>query len=308
MIKRSDKTFTVIVTALFMKNATCNKKINRANQRSDTNTRYFYHTLLIAYKNRSHHSYNKGKIMTAHPTSKTKVWDLPTRLFHWSLVLCVACAWLSGEFGGFDLPIPGFGPFGVDNMTMHAVFGTAVLALVFFRILWGLWGSDSARFATFIKGPKHVLAYAKKAKTDSSYHYGHNPMGALMVVGLLSILVFQVISGYFGTDDVFFNGPLSDLVSSETSQMITGLHEAGSGLIAIMVALHVAAVVIYKVIKKQDLIKAMITGYMPGRPSFTIKLRHPLFALITFALAVAAALVLFYWPELFGAAPSASDW
>lgn len=181
------------------------------------------------------------------------VWDLPTRAFHWCLVLLVAVAVASAEF---------------DRMAIHMLAGEAILALLLFRLAWGLVGSQTARFRSFVKGPRAVLAYAAalrggaKAKPDA-VELGHNPMGALMVVALLLALLVQASTGLFTSDDVVTDGPLVPLVSSATVALFSTVHRMLANGIFLLVGMHVVAVLVYLVIKKENLIRPMVTGRKP---------------------------------------------
>lgn len=175
-----------------------------------------------------------------------KVWDLPTRLFHWVLVVLVAGAWYTGENGPIE---------------WHARFGQAILALVVYRIIWGIIGSSTAQFWNFIRGPKAVLAYAKGLLTGKgSEPVGHNPLGACMIIALLVILATQASFGLMSNDDIFFEGPLFNLVGKEMSDTLTGLHVLLFNIILAAVCIHIVAALLYLLLKRENLIGAMITG------------------------------------------------
>ncbi|HEY8614642.1 cytochrome b/b6 domain-containing protein [Phenylobacterium sp.] len=188
--------------------------------------------------------------MAAEPelTVRARLWDAPVRLVHWSLVLLIGFSWWSAE---------------TERLQWHRWSGYAILGLVMFRLMWGLWGSANARFASFVKGPGATLAYLRslpgRAPADTP---GHNPLGAWSVVAILLLLVFQVATGLFAVDiDAFEAGPLSDRVSFETGRAISELHEASFTVLQILVAVHVAAVGFYLAWKRSNLIGPMITGY-----------------------------------------------
>jgi len=174
-----------------------------------------------------------------------RVWDLPIRLFHWLLVLGIFGAWLSLELG---------------NIKWHMNIGVAVGGLILFRLLWGLWGSETARFTQFIRGPKSVWRYI--TGQEKSMRLGHNPMGALSVIALLGLVGLQVGTGLFANDDVFSSGPFRSWVSGSTSDWLTDIHELNFNLLLVFIGLHLAAVFVHVVIKKHDLLRAMITGVM----------------------------------------------
>ncbi len=178
---------------------------------------------------------------------KIKIWDLPTRLFHWLLVLCIAFLVFSGKTGNlFD---------------WHQTAGIIVLALVLYRLVWGFVGSSTARFSDFFYSPSKVIAYAKTLfKRDSDRHVGHNPVGGLMVFAMLAVLLFQGVTGLFSTDEILVEGPLYELVDSDTADWLTGLHHSSSEILIPLVVLHILAIIFYRVYKKQNLVKPMITG------------------------------------------------
>lgn len=182
--------------------------------------------------------------------SQVKLWDVGTRLFHWSLVICVCSAWFLGKFGP-------------NIMTLHFYFGYAVIALLVFRIVWGLFGPAPARFSHFLFGPAATLRYAKTLKNPTpSYWPGHNPIGALSVFAMLAALIVQVSTGLFADPDDYINvGPLADMVSSEANRSATKLHHQMALLIAVFVVLHVAAIAFYKRFKGENLVTPMLTGW-----------------------------------------------
>jgi cytochrome b len=171
------------------------------------------------------------------------VWDLPTRIFHWLLVIAVSGAFLSGLQGG-------------NLMVWHGRLGMLILGLLVFRLAWGLLGSTYARFAQFIRGPRSVLDYLR-----GRWHgVGHSPLAALSVIALLALLLFQTVSGLMSNDDIAFRGPLYDLVTKSTSNWLTGLHRQNIWLIGALIGLHVVAVLFYTLVRKDNLIGPMIHG------------------------------------------------
>ncbi len=175
------------------------------------------------------------------------VWDLPTRLFHWCLVLLVGASWLTGEMG---------------EMEWHMRSGIAILALLLFRLLWGFFGSTTARFSDFLKPPAAALGYARDLAAGQATRYlGHNPLGGWMVVVLLLLLLFQAGTGLFANDDIFTEGPLYHLVTKSTSDWLTVIHKTLFDALLACVALHVAAAVFYLLAKKENLFLPMIHGW-----------------------------------------------
>ncbi len=172
-----------------------------------------------------------------------RVWDLPLRIFHWLLAAAVAAAVVSGQIGG-------------NLMTWHGRIGILIAGLIGFRLAWGLVGSTHSRFASFVRGPGAILAYLR----GDWRGLGHNPLGALSVLGLIGVVGLQTAGGLFGNDDIAFQGPLYNLVSKETSDWITGLHRKGFWLVGLLVALHLAAIAFYTRVKKESLVAPMLTG------------------------------------------------
>ncbi len=187
------------------------------------------------------------------PRTFRKVWDWPVRLFHWSLV-----ASLAGAYGANKL--------GASYFALHLFFGYATIALVVFRIVWGFVGTRHARFANFVEGPRGVLRYMSALGRGRETRYpGHNPLGALMVLALLSLLGAQAALGLFGDDEIFNAGPLAALVSKEQSLFFTSLHRKLFYVILAAAALHVGAVVAHVAFKKEPLVHAMVHGAKPGK-------------------------------------------
>ncbi|ALG70415.1 cytochrome B [Azospirillum thiophilum] len=209
---------------------------------------------------------------------EVRVWDLPTRLFHWTLVVTVAVAILSAELG---------------VLSLHMLAGETVLVLVLFRLVWGVVGSQTARFVQFVKGPRAVLDYLRKARVggEAAFSLGHNPLGGLMVVVLLLVLLVQATSGLFASDDVVNDGPLVPLASGATVAALSSLHRLLANGIFVLVGLHVLAVVFYLLVKKDNLIRPMVTGRktLPRRVAAGNHWVEPRRAPLALALAVLAA-------------------
>ncbi len=179
---------------------------------------------------------------------RTKLWDLPVRLTHWSFVALLPALWGSAEFGKIDL---------------HKTLGLVMAGLVVFRVLWGLIGSQTARFTQFVKGPSKVIAYMHGLRSgkESEPVVGHNPMGAVSVVLLLGLLAAQVAIGLFTQDvDGVESGPLNYMVSYETADALREWHELVFNVILAFVVLHLAAILFYAIKKKDRLVPPMITG------------------------------------------------
>ncbi|MDH5263713.1 MAG: cytochrome b/b6 domain-containing protein [Betaproteobacteria bacterium] len=183
-----------------------------------------------------------------------RVWDLPTRLFHWTLVLLVAASVATGQFDSL------LGPATLD---WHKRSGLALLALLLFRFAWGFAGGTHARFASFLRGPRAVIGYARGlfAAGAAAEPAGHNPLGGWSVAAMLLAIAVQASTGLFLVqEDYGFEGPLSRHVSRAVSDRLGAIHEANFYVIATLVALHLAAVAFYAVVKRQDLVGAMFSG------------------------------------------------
>jgi cytochrome b len=175
---------------------------------------------------------------------RVKVWDVPTRLFHWLLVLLTIGVFITGFLGG-------------GLIELHGQLGLAIVGLLVFRLVWGAIGSTYARFNQFVPGPARVLAYLR-----GQWHgLGHNPLGAFSVLGMLALMLFQVVSGLVADDDISFTGPLRVLVSQSTADWFTGMHKLNVWLIIGLVSLHTLSVIFYAVFKKNNLLFPMFTGY-----------------------------------------------
>lgn len=184
--------------------------------------------------------------MTTPATTRIRVWDLPTRVFHWALLLAVVGAVASAKMG---------------HMAWHPRFGYAVFALLAFRLLWGIVGGRWSRFASFVRGPGTLWRYLRgTASANERLDVGHNPLGALSVLALLAVLAAQVGTGLVSDDEIAFTGPLNVLVSTDTALSATSWHRGwGQWLLLGLVGLHVAAIVAYA-LRGRRLLPAMWHG------------------------------------------------
>ena len=182
-------------------------------------------------------------------TVKTRIWDLPTRLFHIVLALCVFGLVITGDNG--DLA-----------MAVHFYLGYTVLTLVFYRIVWGFVGGHWSRFTTFIPSPSSLLAYVRNfSNPDANPSVGHNPLGGISVFVFLVVLLLQGLSGLMSDDDVSISGPWTALVPNAWVEFATEYHtEIGFPLILVLVGVHIAAVLYHLHAKKQNLIRPMFDG------------------------------------------------
>lgn len=180
-------------------------------------------------------------------TYTTRVWDLPTRIFHWALFGLIIAMVATGLLGG-------------NAMVWHFRCGYAVLSLLLFRLVWGLIGGHWSRFVSFIYSPGAVLQYLR-GQGRPEHSVGHNPLGAGSVFALLFFLFAQVGTGLFSDDAIAASGPLSKFVSNATVSMLTGYHKnIGKYVLLVLVLLHIAAILFYLLKKKENLIGPMLHG------------------------------------------------
>ena len=176
-----------------------------------------------------------------------RVWDLPTRLFHWALAACVIGLVVTANVGG-------------NLMEWHGRLGYAVLSLLLFRIVWGFVGGHWSRFGSFLYGPAAVIAYLR-GKARPEHKVGHNPLGMLSVFALIAVLLLQVSTGLFSDDEIAFTGPLVGLVSGDTVSQATSYHKSvGKLMLIALVVVHVLAILYYKWVKKDNLVRPMVLG------------------------------------------------
>jgi cytochrome b len=202
----------------------------------------------------------------------TRVWDAPTRLFHWAIVVLLGTSWLTESRGWMEL---------------HFLAGYSVIALLLFRLAWGLVGSETARFSHFLKSPLAALRHlARLHRREPDTGVGHNAAGGWMVLVMLALLAVQAATGLFANDDGDTEGPLFKYVSKERSDWLSHVHAVNFTLIQVAVLVHVAAVVAYAMLKRHDLVRPMITGRKPlplgmSAPAFA----SPVRALVVFVIA-----------------------
>jgi cytochrome b len=201
-----------------------------------------------------------------------KVWDLPVRLFHWAIVLLILAAWVTQY---------------ANRMDLHMWIGECILALLLFRVVWGFIGSDTARFTRFLRSPvaavRH-LAHLRRREPDREI--GHNAAGGWMVLVMLVLIGVQTGTGLFSNDDGDTEGPLMHLVSKEQSDWLSHIHHLNFIAIEVAIALHVLAIIAYAVLKRQNLVRPMVTGtkLMPVGAAAP-RLVRPVWAAVTLALA-----------------------
>lgn len=176
-----------------------------------------------------------------------RLWDWPVRLTHWLLVLLFATSWVTAEQGWLEV---------------HRASGLTMLAFILFRIYWGIFGSDTARFGTFVRGPAEVLRYVRGLALPSA---GHNPLGGWSAVALLAALLSQTLLGLFAVDvDGIHSGPLAAYVNFETGRRAAHWHRSVFDILLWLVAVHTIAILAYFFVKRQNLILPMVTGFKHG--------------------------------------------
>jgi cytochrome b len=173
------------------------------------------------------------------------IWDVPTRIFHWSLALAFAMAYLTGDEDRWAL--------------FHVTAGYTILGLLTFRIVWGFTGSCHARFSSFIKHPREILHYLASLTGSQKLHYaGHNPAGGWVILILLLLGLTVTITGVLEYEDVEW-------------PMVEQIHEWSAAIMLGFVVIHILGVVVSSLLHRENLIRAMITGCKPGCESAAIE-------------------------------------
>jgi cytochrome b len=200
-------------------------------------------------------------------SNETRVWDPVVRVFHWSLVAAFTIAWLTGE----------------DESRLHELAGYAVIGLVLIRVVWGFVGTQYARFRDFVYRPSTVLAYAREMLTRKSKRYlGHNPLGGMMIIALLLSLLAASVTGLVLQGAKEGTGPFAAITASTSvtlpaviSKAVADdddegageawkeLHEFFANLSLLLVALHIAGVIVGSLVHRENLVRAMFTGRKP---------------------------------------------
>ncbi|QQR69800.1 MAG: cytochrome b/b6 domain-containing protein [Alphaproteobacteria bacterium] len=208
------------------------------------------------------------------------IWDGAVRLFHWSIVLLVLACWISAENGMMDL---------------HILCGLAVLGLLIFRIIWGFIGSPTARFAQFLRGPRAVIGHLRWLIRGGQHgqSLGHNPLGGWAVMALLGLMGVQALTG-LGSYDMIFSvgGPLAPHLPEEWSDRLTAWHHQNFDLLMAMIGVHVAAIIVYRLLRRQDLLTPMLTGrkkQIDNAPELGIRPPSPWLAAGLLAVSLAAS-------------------
>ena len=209
-----------------------------------------------------------------------KVWDLPVRLFHWLMVVLIAAAWGTQEFGLMD---------------WHMRVGWSILTLLLFRVVWGFVGSDTARFSRFLRSPAAAFQHlARLRQREPDGEIGHNAAGGWMVLVMLVLIGVQGGTGLFANDDSDTEGPLMHLVDKGRSDWLSHIHSINFNLIEAVIVLHVLAILAYAVLKRQNLVRPMVTGTKRLPTDATApRLINPAWALLV--LVAAAGVMSWIW-------------
>lgn len=214
------------------------------------------------------------------PAARVRIWDWPTRVFHWAIVLLIPAMWWTAKN---------------DLIALHMQLGLVMLALVLFRLVWGLIGSSTARFANFLKGPRGMISYLNGRAAEA---IGHNPLGGLSVAAMLLVLSMQVGLGLFATNedgDLF--GPLALLVSEDASETLTERHETMFNILLALIGLHLAAILFYALVRRRNLIGAMLTGHGDARHGVEPMRGAPVWRLLL-AVVISGGIALWMWTRL----------
>ena len=217
---------------------------------------------------------------TSPETSPVRVWDLPTRTFHWLLALAVVGMVVTGHVGG-------------NALVWHMRLGLVVLTLLSFRVLWGLVGGRWSRFTSFVRWPVALLRYLRgRARDGDFFEVGHNPLGGMSVLAMIALLALQVATGLVVDDEIATTGPLNKFVSNTTALAATSWHKGwGQWILVALVGLHLAAIAFYRW-RGTDLVRPMLTGdkHLPaGVPPSADSWQTRLLALLLLAFCAAGA-------------------
>ncbi len=204
---------------------------------------------------------------------RMKVWDLPVRLFHWAIVVLIFAAWLTQY---------------LNRMDLHMWVGESILSLLLFRLVWGFVGSDTARFTGFLRSPMAALRHlARLPRREPDHEVGHNAAGGWMVLLMLALIAVQTATGLFSSDEDVTEAPLMHLISQDQSNRLSYIHDLNFKAIEAVIVLHVLAIAVYALLKRQNLLRPMVTGtkLMPGDAAAP-RLVSPVWAVMVLAVAV----------------------
>ena len=191
-----------------------------------------------------------------HSSRPPLIWDLPLRVFHWSLAIAVAICLYTGLDGGFYI------------MDWHMLSGYVVLGLLLFRLAWGIVGPRHARFSSFLRGPRAIWYWLRDAaRLRPPPTIGHNPVAGWFIVLLLMALLLQAVTGLFASDDIFTSGPLRSLAPELYQRLANRIHRQGEWVIGALVAIHLAAILVHRFVFRDHLLMPMITGRRKDAPA-----------------------------------------
>jgi len=206
-----------------------------------------------------------------------RVWDAPTRLFHWAIVVLMTFSYVCALR---------------EWNQLHFLSGYTVLTLLLFRLAWGFVGSETSRFRQFLRSPAAGLAHlAAFGKREPDTEIGHNAAGGWMVLAMLLALFIQVGTGLFANNDIDAKGPLAHRVSKATSDWLSGVHVTSFYVLLALVVLHIAAIIAYAAVKRHDLVRAMVTG----KKRLPANLRQPRFESPLLALGILIVAAVAVW-------------
>lgn len=216
-------------------------------------------------------------------TTRATVWDLPTRLFHWALAILILLQYGTADWHWL-------------SMQWHVYFGYATLALIAFRIAWGFAGSQTSRFADFVRGPRRVIAYVRELVAGRKpFNIGHNPLGALSVLALLLCLLVQTITGLFTSNHRHTEfGPLASHVPQAWVATLTTIHQVNQNILLVLIGLHIAAILAY-LIGGENLIGPMLSGHRDLAPMAPLRRASSLRALLLLAIAALIVAGVAWW-------------
>lgn len=220
--------------------------------------------------------------MKAPALSRLRIWDLPTRLFHWLLAASTIALIVTAKMGG-------------NAMEWHLRLGHVVLALLMFRIIWGLVGGHWSRFLTFVPTPSRLVRYLR-GQGQAADQAGHSPVGALSVLAMLAVLGLQVGTGLISDDEIAFAGSLVRYVSGDTIAWASNWHKGwGQWLLYTLLGLHLAAIVFYTTVRRKRLVPAMLHGDKHDQPSDLPASRDGWGNWLSAALFAAACAIMALW-------------
>ena len=216
----------------------------------------------------------------AQPPARVRIWDWPTRVFHWLLVPLIPALWWTAEN---------------DRIELHVTLGVGMGGLVLFRLIWGVIGSSTARFSNFLKGPRGIVSYLNGS---AAHALGHNPLGGWSVAAMLALLTAQVGLGLFASDeDGLVMGPLSLWIGADSVEWVTELHGTMFWVLVAMIALHVAAIAFYAVMRRRNLVGPMLTGRGEAPEAAAPMEVAPAWRIVL-ALTLAAGVAYWLWARL----------